>query len=324
MKIVITGATGYIGARLSKYLADKGHEIVAVCYSSITDVDQWAEKFQKIIRGDIREQKIIYQIANENADAVIHLVSLDHFASEKDLHLVSQINVLPTWNLLRECTKAGLKKFIFFSTVNVYGNLGNATLVNEDHPVKTGNTYGLTHYLSENICNHYNRNSNTHVISARLSNSYGAPIFPENNCWWLVINDLCKSAYQNKRIKLLSDGSPQRDFIHGNDLCKAVELLLNTDDKNNENSIYHVSSGKTYTILELAGKIKSIFNDRYSENIPISTSKEHEVIDFNIFSRNQRYTIDNSKLRDIGFEPLWDLDKGVNELFDYMENLYGT
>ena len=324
MKIIITGANGYIGARLCQYLTTQAHDIIAVCYPSIPDVDYWGKIFYKVFKGDIREQKTVKQIANLKADAIIHLISLDHYDSEKDLQFVSQINVLPTWNLLKECTKTGLKKFIYFSTIHVYGNIENATIIDENHLINTRNTYSLTHYLCENICDHYHRNSNTSVITVRLSNSYGAPIFPENNCWWLVINDLCKSAYLNKYIKLLSDGSPQRDFIHGDDLCQAVELLIKLDKKNIQKAIYHICSGTTLTILELAGKIQTIYKNRYRVTIPVSTSTMDEVEDFNIFRKTQRYMIDNSRLRKIGFDPVWSLDKGINELFDYMEKHYGA
>ena len=114
MKIIITGANGYIGARLCQYLSAKAHDIIAVCYPSIPKVDYWGRNFYKVMCGDIRKQKTIEQIADLKADVIIHLISLDHYDSEKDLHFVSEINVLPTWNLLKECTKTGLKKFIYF------------------------------------------------------------------------------------------------------------------------------------------------------------------------------------------------------------------
>ena len=65
------------------------------------------------------------------------------------------------------------------------------------------NAYGLTHLLSENICNYYNAKRETDCINVRLSNSYGSPVFNENMCWWLVVNDLCKSAFLKNKIDLL-------------------------------------------------------------------------------------------------------------------------
>ena len=216
MKIVITGGNGYIGARLSLYLASKGEQVIPVCFPSIPKDESWRSKMFAILKGDLRQDETISEIAELKPDVIIHLVSLDHFDSEKEPGFVNNINVLPTWRLLDTCTKNGLKKFIYFSTIQVYGKLPNS-IIDEKHPVNIVNTYGLTHLLSEQICDHYNRKTETNVISIRLSNSYGDPIFDKNNCWWLAINDLCKNAFLNKEIRLLSDGTPQRDFIHGND-----------------------------------------------------------------------------------------------------------
>lgn len=322
MRIVITGATGYIGARLCQYLAARGHDIIAVCYPLIPEVNYWGKNFVKIFQGDIREKKTIVKIVKLNADVIIHLVSLDQFDSEKDVNFVSKINVLPTWNLLKESSKYGLRKFIYFSTIHVYGRIEGAQVINEDSPVGTGNSYALTHLLCESICDHFNRNSDTDVITARISNSYGAPIFPENNCWWLVINDLCKSAFIHGQIKLLSDGSSYRDFIHGNDLCHGVELLINYENKSDKNNKFHISSGNTHSILELAEKIQSIYKNRYGQSLPISTLPINVTGNSMLLKETQRYVIDNSKLRGIGFDPIWSLDKGINELFDYIERIY--
>ena len=120
MKIVITGASGYIGSRLCLFLSDKGHDITAVCYSNIPQKKGWTEKVKQFIVGDIRDEAIIENISNLKADVIIHLVSLDHNDSEKKPSFVSEINVQPTWNLLDACTSKGLKKFIYFSTIHVW------------------------------------------------------------------------------------------------------------------------------------------------------------------------------------------------------------
>ena len=89
--------------------------------------------------------------------------------------------------------------------------------------------------MSEEIVNYYHLKTKTKCINVRLSNGYGSPVFKENNCWWLVINDLCKTAFTKNQIKLLSDGSPQRDFIHLSDICRAMEMLIETEDSIDEN-----------------------------------------------------------------------------------------
>jgi len=318
MRVVITGGNGYIGARLSQYLANKGEQVIPVCFPSIPVNEDWKSKMFAILKGDLRNEETIAEIAGLKPEAIIHLVSLDHFDSEKEPGAVNEVNVLPTWRLLDACTKKGLKKFIYFSTVQVYGKLSNST-IDEGHSINTVNTYGLTHYLSERICDHFNRNTCTNVISVRLSNSYGSPVFQENSCWWLAINDLCKNAFEKKEIRLLSDGSPQRDFIHGNDVCEAVNTLVNLEEKS-KNNTYHISSGNTYTLMELAQIIKKEFLIRYNKTLPIIIPKGI-VQETEAFVPKEKYTISNKKIKALGFSPAYSINMGVNELFSYLEKL---
>lgn len=317
MKIVITGGNGYIGARLSQFLAINGEEVIPVCFPSIPEDEDWRSKMFAILKGDIRQDETIAEIAELMPDIIIHLVSLDHFDSEKAPDFVNSINVLPTWRLLDACTKNGLKKFIYFSTIQVYGKLPNI-IIDETLLTNTVNTYGLTHLLSEQICDHYNRKTESNVISIRLSNSYGDPIFAENNCWLLAINNLCKNAFTHKEIRLLSDGTPQRDFIHGNDICNAVRILINSDEKL-ANNTYHISSANTLTLMELALIIKSEFKKRYNQILPIITPKGIDRVS-ELAVQNEKYTISNNKIKSLGFSPTISINQGVNELFTYLEN----
>lgn len=317
-KILITGASGYIGARLSKHLAEKGYGVTAFCRSKVVGYNHWIKLMDDIIVGDIRDEKTLSNLAEKKFDVVIHLISLDHHKSEDSPNFVSTINVIPTWNLLDMFSKYGLKTFIYFSTLQVYGKVPSDIITEEFIP-SPQNNYGLTHLLSENICNYYNQKTNVNCINVRLTNSYGSPVFKENNCWWLVINDLCKASFNEKKIKLLSDGSPQRDFIHISDVCRAIEVLINTDKKNIPNNTFHISSGDTLTIWELAKSVKKIYKKRYNYDILILlpdgiSSKVAEVS-----SNKVKYIVDNSRLKALGFTPKTDLEIGLNEIFDYLE-----
>jgi len=317
-KILITGGNGYIGARLSLFFANKGFQVIPVCFPAAPNNEEWKNKMFDIVVGDIRQIETIVEISHFKPDVIIHLVSLDHFNSENEPGLVNDVNVLPTWRLLDACSKNGLKKFIYFSTIQVYGKLPNS-VIDEKYPVNSANIYGLTHHLSEQICDHYNRKTDVNVISIRLSNSYGAPIFDDNNCWWLVINDLCKNAYLNKKIQLLSDGSPQRDFIHGNDVCQAIEKLIDIENKQLENNIYHISAGETLTILEIAKIVRKVYQNRYNQYLPIIL-KDEVFSDQDPMQILEKYHISNAKIKEIGFSPLFDLETGINDLFAYLED----
>ena len=202
--------------------------------------------------------------------------------------------------------------------INVYGNLPK-TIITEEQPTKPINAYGLTHLLSENICNYYNEKTETECINVRLSNSYGSPVFGENNCWWLVINDFCKSAKVHGVIKLLSDGSPQRDFIYSTDVCKAVEIIINNDNNNLQKNIFHISSGNTYSILELAHTVKNIFQNLYQEEINVVLPENKTSLTSKKFLKDENFIIDNEKIRSLGFVAKTELKTGINMVFDYLD-----
>ena len=313
-KVLITGACGYLGTRLSKFLAQKGHKITAFDSYDPSTHNEWESLMDEIIVGDIRDEMVISNLADKNFDVAIHLISLDHYKSENNPNFVSTINVMPTWNLLHSLTRNGLEKFIYFSTIHVYGNLPNENIT-EEHQPNPINAYGLTHLLSENICNYFNNKTDTECINVRLSNSYGSPVFKENNCWWLVINDLCKAAMQNNEIRLKSDGSPQRDFIHGDDVARAIDAFINRK-KINGNNIFHISSGQTLTILELAHKVRLVYNKEIEIILPDKSISEYPDISNNI----DRYRISNNRLNEIGFRQKVNIESGIKEIFKYLEN----
>ena len=317
-KVLITGACGYLGARLSKYLAEKHYAVTAFDSFDPSGYSQWISLMEEVIVGDIRDETTVSNLTEKQFDVAIHLISLDHHKTENDPNFVSSINVMPTWNLLDKLTKNGLKKFIYFSTIHVYGNLPKE-IITEDQIPEPINAYGLTHLLSETICNYFNVKTETKCINIRLSNSYGSPVFSENNCWWLVINDLCKTAFKQSKIKLLSDGSPQRDFIHSSDVCSAIKILVNTDKKDLKKKSYHISSRDTLTIWELAKAVKKIYKKRYNYDIPIllPTGISSKVAAES--SDKIKYIVDNSRLKALGFTPKTNLEIGLNDVFDYLE-----
>ena len=144
MKILITGASGYLGARITYFFAKQNNEVIAHCSKYIPQKKDWTEHVSKFIIGDIREKKTIDEIVNSDPEVIIHLVSLDHYDSEKEARIVSSINFQPVWNILEGCSEKSLKSFIYFSTIHVYGKT-NEIEIDESHPTKPSNIYGLTH-----------------------------------------------------------------------------------------------------------------------------------------------------------------------------------
>ncbi len=120
----------------------------------------------------------------------------------------------------------------------------------------------------------------------------------------------------------MSEGSPQRDFIHISDVCRAVELLIKSKDNNTLSSTFHIASGNTLTILELAHTVKQVFKERYQKEIHVYLPDKTVSNNPNEFKNVERFSLDNTRVKDLGFQQKTDLNTGINELFGYLENHY--
>jgi len=313
--ILITGANGYIGSRLSLFLAGKGHRIYAVCYPEVPTDKDWKAKMFKLFVGDVSRPEFIKSLSKEKIDTIIHLVSLDHIESEGNNEFAFKVNVNPITLLLETFKDSLVNRVLYFSTMQVYGRNLNNNVIEEQLPSPV-NMYGLTHSICETVMNYYH-SPELKCINLRLSNSYGSPVFSNRNCWKLVINDLCKMSFENREIRLLSDGIPLRDFIHYTDVCQAVDVLLSSETTENT---FNVSEGKTYSILELSKFVQKVYFERFNFEIPIFLSNGKKVKDEKSQRLLNTYTIDNAKLKKEGFDITTDLTKGIGELFDFLEN----
>ena len=318
MKIIITGASGYIGSRLCLFLSKKKYHVTAVCSSKIPQKKSWTEKVNQFIIGDIRDQSTIKSISDVKADILIHLISLDHHDSEKKPNYVSKINIQPTWDLLDSCIEKGLKKFIYFSTIHVYGK-NQSGFIYESQSINPFNTYGLTHALSEEICNFYNRNTETECINVRLSNSYGEPVFFDSKCWNLIVNDLTRCAFENKKIILNGDGSPVRDFIHYSDICNAIDSLIKNNIK--DENTFHLSSSNSVTMLDVAIKVKEVYFEIYGDELPIFINKNEKVTDLSSNKNVSKInSISNTLIKKYSVKIEKKLKDGIHDLFRYLKD----
>jgi UDP-glucose 4-epimerase len=306
LKILITGANGYLGARLCQFLSNQGHDIIAACKAPVPFTAGLTDKIKKIIIGDLILDKIINKLAETKPNIIIHLVSLNKRDSEKSIDNALNINVRITWKLLEKFSNLELKKFIYMSTIHVGDHITSSS--KSDHIYKPGSIYALTHLMSEEICNYYNRKTKTECINIRLSNSYGEPILKNTRCWELILNELVLMAYKKNRVVLNSDGSSLRNFIHYTELCKSIQSLINPEHQSIDKFIL-IQSNEICSLLELALKIKSVFYKRYNKKIPIFINKGKLFID-----NTQDKSIKN-KLNSFQY-----LESGINDLFIYLEN----
>ncbi len=310
-KILITGAAGYLGAKIIQVLAEQ-NEVIALDKHFPPN---WKTTFPHIEtwERDLTQKTNQENLQQHSFDAIVHTISLDHRDCEQvSIDELLAINLQITWELLEHFVKKGTK-LIYLSTMQVLGKLP-LSRIDENTPRNLQNRYALTHAWCEDLVHLYHKKYDGRAVTLRLSNGYGTPVFPENNCWWLVVNDLCRMAVLDQRIVLRSDGSPLRDFVHIQDVASAIEKLL---QPLTSRSLYQISSGETRTMLELALIVQHTYQKLYQTQLPVYHSEK--ILVENIEAPiTKRYQIENQRLRKMGYQPNWTLEKGIEDLLIYL------
>ena len=254
-KILIFGSSGYIGAYLTKYFHDLDDCIVFPVIREISlNKTRGIDFFRNIMVGDIQNQDFISETIEQiSPDIIIYCISLNHIDSQRDLNYSLLNNVSPLARTLNVAGRLNKKiKFFYFSTLQIFGNYKLNLEINENSDVLPLNHYALTHKLCDDLLDYFNNTTEVQATSLILSNSFGYPLLKDTDCWWLVMNDFCRSAILKRIIVIRSDGTPERDFISLKEVCQKVNEVIN---KNLTGKLI-ISSGTTYTIYSLAKIVK--------------------------------------------------------------------
>ena len=313
MRILISGASGYLGARLCKELKKEHHIIIIT-----RNPDKFNLFNQKIADEIIILERFDHNFLEKAIDSkpeiFIHLISLDSNNSNSNPLNSFDVNVGNTFKLLNHLKDSKtLKKFIYFSTIHVY----NSSLEKIDELTKPNpnNFYSLTHFLSEEIINYFNKEANFKCINLRLSNSYGEPVFENENCWKLVVNELVKSANEKKIISLNGEGLMSRDFIHYSDICDAISKLIIIDNSKFNHNTYNLSSGNSLLLIELAELINKEFKGKIK--ILINSNKSYLPSPKNLVSK---ITYSNERIKSlIKFNPIA-VSEGIFKMIKELKN----
>ena len=313
-KVCIIGAKGYIGSQLLLDLKKK-YKIISVSRKNINEKEISTGIFKKIT-GDIKLKRTITKIVKEKPEYIIYVSGFNHFKSEKSLELTLNNNNNPLINLCKEISKnKNFKKIIYFSSFQVYGNYQEHKIIDDNIQKNPKNYYGLSHSINEDLLKIAKLKFNINYDIIRLTNSYGYPTLSSNDCWWLVINDLCRNYVQYNKIIINSDGKQFRNFIHLDDVVKFIKILLNK--KKSSSDIYNLSSQETVQIKEIAKKIYDFSNNK--KKIKLFINKDKIMLFKDLKFEKPSFKISNKKLENLGFRPNVTLDKGIEKLIKKLE-----
>jgi len=285
-KLLILGGTGQIGRRLIANICYNEYDVSLMSrhYPSNDELIQTliTEKGVKHITCDIQSSDEIRGISNRltEFDVLVHLA--DNITSS--LNVVDyatkalDLSIFGTINLLEKCTN--LEHIVYTSSYLVYGN-PHSLPVNEQHPTNPQRIYSIGKLAAEKTLILYSKEFRIPVTILRISSVYG-PGTPENHLIPQVIN----RAIRDEDIFIFGNGSDSRDYIHVEDVAKA--LILNLKKRCNE--IINIGSGVETCVRDVVdfvlkhthSKSKIIFKDRTTPPLRIfqDISKAHDLLSF--------------------------------------------
>lgn len=245
MRVLITGAYGFVGGRLvERFQLDP--ELDLVLSSRKTRSSEIFDSRHQTVKLDVRDVEQCSK-AVKDIDCVVHLASLDEAESNANYELAMDINANGTLNMVKACKRNEHTKFIYLSTSQVYGPMGGR-VITEAARLSPHNAYAYTHMLGED----YVREHNNKATIIRLANSVGVTPMWESINWRNVANDLCRQAVLYQKLILKSSGLQHRSFITLTDVAEVIYGLVKNTSSREEQSVLNLGSEISMSIRSFA------------------------------------------------------------------------
>lgn len=308
MRVMVTGADGYIGSICTPYLAGKGLDVVGLDagFYRAGWLYPMGGPRPEVITKDLRE---LTPTDFEGFDAVVHMAELSNDPiGQQDPALTFQINHGGSLIVAKSAKEAGVKRFVYMSSCSVYGfNPVDSDYLNESSPTNPLTAYAECKLLVERDV-------------AGMADADFAPCFLRNATAYgasprqrfdIVLNDFAGLAWTTKSIKLNSDGSAWRPLVHILDISQAIYHALMAPMKDISSQIFNVgSSGQNYRAIDIARAVEQEFPE-------CQLDVGAKSVD------NRSYKVNFDKIGKLlpNFNCEWDATKGAAQLHEVFQRI---
>ena len=310
-KIIITGATGFIGSHLAELCVEHGFEVVAFDRYNPNNHWGWLEKSDyrddlEVILGDVRDYDSVSK-AMKGCNAVFHLAALIGipYSYVSPLAYV-RTNVEGTYNVLEAAKNLELDQVLMTSTSETYGT-AQYTPIDENHPMVGQSPYAASKIGADQLAISYYKSFDLPVKIVRPFNTFG----PRQSAR-AVIPAIISQLMNIKNSIALGNLTPTRDLTYVIDTCHAFINIYNSDSLFGE--FVNIGMNSEISIGDLAVLISNLMET----DITIETSDER-VRPKN--SEVERLVCDNTKLlKHTSWKPKYTFEKGINEVIEWMKS----
>ena len=315
MKILVTGAAGFIGSHFSRYILNQQapielHKIEKITLLDSLDYsgnlanlsDLLPNPMIEFIKGDITDSELMNELCFQH-NYIVNFAAKSH-VDRSILNSTNFVatNVLGTQVLLESALRNKITTFLQVSTDEIYGSINSGSWT-EKSPMLPNSPYAASKAAAELMVRSFVRTHDLDVRVTRCSNNYGTNQYPEKAIPLFITNIL-----RGKKIPIYGSGENTREWIHVDDHCRALWRVLTS---NKRQTIYNIGSGIELSNLELASKICSMMG--YSSEL-IEHVEDRKGHDF-------RYSLDSSKIElNLGFKPEIEFQIGLKDTIDWYVN----
>jgi dTDP-glucose 4,6-dehydratase len=327
MKILITGAAGFIGSHVARLFVKKYPHYQIFNLDKLTyagnlenlrDIDQQSN--YQFIKGDIVDQGFIENIFQKHEfDAVIHLAAESHVdRSITNPNEFVMTNVVGTVNLLNAARKLWKEKpgkknlFYHVSTDEVYGTLGDTGLFTEETKYDPHSPYSASKASSDHFVRAYHDTYGLPVVISNCSNNYGPFHFPEKLIPLIIHN------IQNKKpLPVYGKGENVRDWLFVEDHARAIDTIFHNAQ---QGSTYNIGGHNEWKNIDVVRLLCDVMDKKLGR--PPGESQALITFVTDRAGHDLRYAIDSSKLQnELGWVPSVTFEQGIDITVQwYLEN----
>ena len=290
-RLLVAGAAGFIGSNFVRHLRRERPAIEIIVLDKLTYAGNLANLLEfegrpgyRFVHGDICDSGLVDSLAVE-CDAIVNFAAETHVdRSLMDPLAFIDTDVRGTAVLCEAARRHEHQAFLLVSTDEVYGHVGEGRSVESD-PFRPRSPYSASKAGGEHLAHAYAESFGLPLLVTRGSNNYGPYQYPEK-----LIPVLITNAIDGLPLPLYKDGSAVRDFIHVDDHCRAIDLVLHEAPAG---SVYNVGTGAETSGLQVAEAVLDIMG------------KPRTLIEFvaDRAGHDYRYALDISRITALGWEP---------------------
>jgi dTDP-glucose 4,6-dehydratase len=295
MRVLVTGGCGFIGSHFVKRLVATGDQVVVLdklTYSgNLANLDGVEHEF---VQGDIADP-VAVRGAGEGCDAVVNFAAETHVdRSILEAGDFVRTDVLGTHVLLEWVRGAGVR-LVHVSTDEVYGDVPEGSSSQEDDPLLPSSPYAASKAGGDLLVLAYVRTHGVDACITRGSNTYGPNQYPEKLIPLMVTN-----ALEGEPLPVYGDGRQRRDWLHAEDHCAGIELVLR---KGAEGGVFNIGAGTERENLDVVMRIVELTGTEPDLVRHVADRPGHD----------RRYSLDSSRLHQLGWRPERDFETGLAE-----------